>query len=268
MTKRADPAPKNRFLMIGIVGWTAFWAAVIAATTLSKKRAVSRTGRTGPWSAEGIDVSDAQGTIDWNAVAGSGRLFAFIKATEGLAGAYRAQTTFAANWKNSAAAGVLRGSYHYFHPTLDAVAQAQFHYQTVQAASVAAGVNAGDLGPALDCEEMNGVTPSAYGKGVLSWCQETARLFGRRPIVYTDLSFWAPMDAETSIAIGEIADLWLAEWSVKKPGTVTGWSAPTFWQYAGDPQNSHVPGIGPAVDLDRFQGTYDDLLALREEPVA
>jgi hypothetical protein len=43
----------------------------------------------------GIDVSHCQGTINWQAVAAAGTVFAYAKATEGLGSP---DTYFAANW--------------------------------------------------------------------------------------------------------------------------------------------------------------------------
>ena len=72
---------------------------------------------------EGVDVSDAQGAIDWAAARGAGIEWAAIKATQGT---YNTQQRFAANWANARAAGVIRGAYHFFDPTEDGVAQAQY----------------------------------------------------------------------------------------------------------------------------------------------
>lgn len=59
----------------------------------------------------GIDVSNHQGDIDWDAVANDDMTFAYIKATEG---ADFVDDQFAQNWKGAAAAGLDRGAYHFF----------------------------------------------------------------------------------------------------------------------------------------------------------
>lgn len=59
----------------------------------------------------GIDVSNHQGKIDWDRVAGDRTRFAYIKASEG--GDFT-DVRFAANWRSAGAAGVRRGAYHFF----------------------------------------------------------------------------------------------------------------------------------------------------------
>ena len=60
----------------------------------------------------GIDVSKYQGTIDWNAVAGSGVKFVWIKATEG---GDLVDERFQANWQGAKLAGIPHGAYHFVY---------------------------------------------------------------------------------------------------------------------------------------------------------
>lgn len=60
-----------------------------------------------------IDVSDAQGRIDWGAVAGAGIRIAFVKATEGADFTAR---SFERNRRGAAAAGIAVVPYHYLRP--------------------------------------------------------------------------------------------------------------------------------------------------------
>ncbi|TAE47696.1 MAG: hydrolase, partial [Oscillatoriales cyanobacterium] len=64
-------------------------------------------------SIRGIDVSDYQPNVNWQAVAKGGILFAFVKSTEG---ATLVSQTFARNWGGIKAAGIQRGAYHFFRP--------------------------------------------------------------------------------------------------------------------------------------------------------
>src|SRR5207253_1207672 len=50
---------------------------------------------------EGVDVSDAQGAIDWTSAAASGLSFAWIKATQGT---YFTSSRFATTWPGARAA--------------------------------------------------------------------------------------------------------------------------------------------------------------------
>ena len=60
---------------------------------------------------QGIDVSQVQGVIDWKAARAAGVDFAYIRASQG---SDMRDERFAANWAESAAAGVKRGAYHVF----------------------------------------------------------------------------------------------------------------------------------------------------------
>jgi lysozyme len=68
----------------------------------------------------GIDVSAHQDEIDWDAVAGDGIKFAYIKATEGQ---NWVDEWFEENWAGAHEAGLDRGAYHFF--TLCAPGEAQ-----------------------------------------------------------------------------------------------------------------------------------------------
>ena len=65
----------------------------------------------GSYPVQGIDVSHHQGVIDWPLVKADGVDFAYIKASEG---ADFRDSRFTANWRESKAAGLDRGAYHFF----------------------------------------------------------------------------------------------------------------------------------------------------------
>src|SRR5215472_886920 len=62
----------------------------------------------------GPDVSSYQPNVDWSAVAASGCRFAFAKATEGVG---YVNPYFAQDWTGIAAAGMVRGAYHFARPS-------------------------------------------------------------------------------------------------------------------------------------------------------
>ncbi len=75
----------------------------------------SYTDGTGAFAKTGVDVSDHQGTIDWDAVAADGIEFAFVRIgyrgnTEGL---LYADTQFEQNLSGAQAAGIACGAYFY-----------------------------------------------------------------------------------------------------------------------------------------------------------
>src|SRR5260221_195510 len=64
----------------------------------------------------GIDVSSYQGTVDWTKVRASGKEFTFIRTVKRDT---TVDTDFSANWKGAKSAGVLRGPYLFFAPSVD-----------------------------------------------------------------------------------------------------------------------------------------------------
>ncbi|GAB1403428.1 hypothetical protein MASR1M74_06060 [Lentimicrobium sp.] len=108
----------------------------------------------------GIDVSHHQGKINWTEVAekdisGKHISFVFIKATEGVT---RQDRHFMHNWKKAGEAGLIRGAYHFFHPSRDAAAQAENFIKNVQ-------LQPGDLPPVLDIEVTNRKTKTQIVEG-------------------------------------------------------------------------------------------------------
>ena len=72
-----------------------------------------------------------KGPVDWAKVKAAGAGFGIAKATEGTG---YLDDQFAANWRGTKAAGIaVRGAYHFGHPAVDAVAQAQHFARAVGA---------------------------------------------------------------------------------------------------------------------------------------
>jgi GH25 family lysozyme M1 (1,4-beta-N-acetylmuramidase) len=201
---------------------------------------------------EGIDVSHWQGSIDWARVAGAGKAFAIIKASESTD---YADPLYATNRSGAQAAGLWTGAYHFARPdatTGDAVGEADHFVSTV-------GLGRGDLIPALDLEQSGGLSVAALQSWVAAWLGEVTTRLGVRPMIYTSPAFWKKyMGDSSALADAGYKTLWIAHWGVTAPTVPAnnwggrGW---TFWQYSNC---GTVPGISGCVDLDRYHGT--DLL--------
>ncbi|HIK28824.1 MAG: GH25 family lysozyme [Oscillatoriaceae bacterium SKW80] len=191
-------------------------------------------------SAYGIDVSDFQGNVNWRAVAEEGFLFAIIKATEG---ASFVAETFASNWARSKAAGLIRGAYHFFRPSSDPQAQAEFFLRVVK-------LEPYDLPPVLDVETTGGMGGEAIASRMAKWLQVVENATGRMPIIYTNPGFWQ--------RIGNLRrfseyPLWIAHYTNnEEPYIPGGWDTWTFWQYT---DSGRVRGVSGSVDINRFQSS-------------
>jgi lysozyme len=77
---------------------------------------------------QGIDVSNHQGVIQWQALPSQGVDFAYIKSTEG--GDF-VDKSFSRNWHEAHKAGIPRGAYHFFTLCKSGVEQAKNYIRTV-----------------------------------------------------------------------------------------------------------------------------------------
>lgn len=96
----------------------------------------------------GIDVSAWEPNINWDRVCAQDIQFAFIKASQ----ADFTDSKFDMHWAGSKRAGILRGAYHFLDPRVDSRVQAETFLSKVK-------LEAGDLPPVLDLEELKATTP-------------------------------------------------------------------------------------------------------------
>jgi len=204
----------------------------------------------------GIDVSKFQGDIDWNAVAGSGVKFAWIKATEG---GDNIDARFQANWNGAKAAGVPRGAYHFVYwcrPPMEEMANFEQN----------APVEDDALPPVLDVE----ATPTSKTchkhltqEGAIAdmrvMLEEMERHYGKRPIIYTTVDFY-----EAILADGSLSEYPIWVRSTKyHPSVKYAGRAWRFWQYQSD---GRIDGISVKVDRDAFAGSAQQWEAFLRDP--
>ncbi|GAA4352668.1 hypothetical protein GCM10023185_12590 [Hymenobacter saemangeumensis] len=203
-----------------------------------------RTPLLAGYSVHGIDVSAYQGRIDWPEVAKNKVHFAFIKASEGET---MRDARFQRNWAEARKAGIMRGAYHYFQPNRDGKTQAELFTSHVP-------IEPGDLPPVLDIEAPHFHDVAVMRREITRWLRLVEAHYGVRPIIYSNHSFYRRHLA------GHFDDypLWLAHYEVEKPAMHR--SKWIIWQHSDE---AYVPGIRGVVDFNVFQGSYDDLLALR-----
>lgn len=199
----------------------------------------------------GIDVSNHQGpSIDWGAVAGSGRSFAFIKASEDPA--YR-DPHFARNWGECQRVGMVRGAYCFAQPEQATPDQSVALLE--QMLNTAGGLQVGDL-VALDMEAGTG----NLLEWVLDWCFECEGRLGVVPVIYSGHWFMEPHGLETSL-LGRYP-LWYASYQAEPPPPPAGWDRLAFWQFSA---SGTVPGVVGDCDEDVFYGSLEDLRRLGKD---
>jgi lysozyme len=201
--------------------------------------AVCADGETIP----GIDVSYYQGTIDWNAVAADGIVFAVSRTNHGGF----IDPKFEANWEGSKQAGLIRSAYQFFNAGDDPVAQAQTLIDMVGT------LEPGDLPPVLDIETTDGQSAATIAANVGSWLDTVEGALGRKPIIYTGSYFW-----NDNVGSDAYVDhpLWIAHYTTNCPNLPTVWSDWAMWQYTS---SGAVAGIAGNVDRNRFNGPVEAL---------
>ncbi len=217
----------------------------------------------------GIDISAYDPYIDWQKVKAQKVYFAIAKATEGIA---YFNDKFNDQYAGAKSVGILRGAYHYLRAQIDGARQADFFLSKVT-------VQDGDLPPFLDIEETNnqGASNAQFIGNAQKWLQRVEQQTGRRPIVYSRVSFLNEMFTLNGKAPAWAKDYntWLAQYFYSysaegggQPAEAPGWGTWVLWQYSGD--HDTLDGIfqDPAmtkpvlVDLNVYRYSLDELYKL------
>jgi len=196
----------------------------------------------------GIDISHYQGKIDWkkllqNKETATPLHFVFMKATEG--GDHN-DTTFEANFANARNHGFIRGAYHFYIPSTDALKQADFFIRTVKLVS-------GDLPPVLDVEVTGRKEKKELQQGIKRWLDRVESHYGVKPILYTSYKF---KTRYLDDSIFNAYPYWIAHYYVDSVRYQGKWH---FWQHT---DVGSVPGIKEDVDLNVFNGSLEELKKL------
>jgi lysozyme len=224
-------------------------AGAVAVTALCVATAGPASAAVNP---TGPDVSRWQhgAPLSWSAVKASGQSFAFIKATEGAA---YTNPYFASDWAGTRDAGLLHGAYHFARPSVGSGVSQARRFIAVAGNAQAAG----DLPPVLDLEQSGGLTPTQLSTWAQQFLEETRRLTGRTPIVYTYPNFWRTSMAGTRAFTSY--PLWIASYTSASTPVMPAWSRWAFWQYSS---TSTVPGVAGKADMNRFNGSLTELRQL------
>lgn len=200
------------------------------------------------YSIHGIDVSYAQGKIDWQKVKqmeenGLHVSFAFIKATEGE---NFVDSYFQRNWREAAKTGIICGAYHYFRPGKSGKLQAKLFLKTVK-------LEKNDLPLVVDVEQLDGVAPEQMRVTLNDFFATIRHKTYIKPIIYSGLSFYQ----DYLKGYYDEYPLWIAHYD--KPETDVNRAA--NWQFWQHTSKATVNGIHHVVDFDTFKG---DSVAFRK----
>ena len=186
---------------------------------------------------DGIDVSNHNGSIDWNKVASDdkGIDFVYIKSTEG---ATYSDPRFIQNAKGAARVGLHVGAYHYFRRT----SSAQEQYKNFKRALDSVPF---DLVPMVDVETRDKKPVAEFQDSLAVFIKLIEDAYGIHPAIYgTNRSY--------SELCGKRFDvkypLYIGRYGSSVP-VVPGKSHYTVWQYS---EKGRVDGIEKNVDLCRF----------------
>ncbi|MCS6798188.1 MAG: hypothetical protein NZ898_06625 [Myxococcota bacterium] len=193
----------------------------------------------------GIDVSHWQGRIDWDAVAGAGIRFAFIRVSDGTGTMDR---EFHRNWPEARRVGIVRGVYQFFRPNQDPIAQADLLLDRIGT------LEPDDMSPVIDVEVTGDRTASQIVAAMRAWIDRVEAATRRRVIIYTAPYFWRTSVGNSDAFASN--PLWIANWGVRCPDVPEPWSDWAFWQTS---DSGRVAGISGNVDTNEFDGTPERL---------
>jgi len=195
----------------------------------------------------GSDVSHWRPVVDLDEYRASGREFLITKASDHKDGRWFTDPTFQPNREGCESRGIIPGGYMFLRSYVDPKLQVA-HFLSVV-------VDPHGLILAVDFERAT-VSPNeseptlAQLNAAISAIHQAV---GRWPWVYTNRGWWN--------AIGNPpgptqCPLWHSEWRSTMGAMYGGWIDPIAWQYT---DAASVPGLPPAVDDNRFNGTRLDL---------
>jgi lysozyme len=199
----------------------------------------------------GLDIASHQGTnINWAAARAAGYSFAIIKATGGgsYVNPYHDEQVAGAR-----SAGFVIGHYHYDlegewpGPGVAAEAAhffAHAHHQP------------GDL-LALDVEETAVPLNEDLQARTLAFLRAIEAGAGRVPLLYSGWWYMRPHNI-TGLDLAHFP-LWFSSYQDMRPPVPPDWGKLTIWQHDA---NTRVPGFAAPIDVNVFDGTQEELMAL------
>ena len=192
----------------------------------------------------GIDVSQYQGTIDWDNVEAVEEQFELkfvvVRAT---AGSNKVDLKFKKNWKNLTKSMYIQGAYHYYRPDENSTDQANNFIKNVK-------LRKGHLPPILDIEKMpKGQSMEKLKEGLQNWLTIVEKHYRVKPIIYTGEKYYEDSLQEDFPSY----QFWIANYNPWKEKIEDDY---LMWQFT---EKAQLHGIDELVDVNVFNGNVDDL---------
>jgi lysozyme len=200
----------------------------------------------------GIDLSKANGDINFNTLKHHHVKFVFIKATDG---ATFKDPLFHSHWNKADRSHIAHGAYHFFRPGKPVEHQVANFMQAYK------HVKHGQLPPVLDVENSSrpgqnwwaGLSPTQATDKVVHWLSTVEKRTGQRPLIYANretIEHTLGNDARLSKY-----DLWLAQTDKRSLDLPDAFSHRTFWQYTF---HGRLKGIKNHLDFNVFDGSNQE----------
>lgn len=192
----------------------------------------------------GIDVSQYQGTIDWDNVEAIEEQFELkfvvVRAT---AGSNKVDLKFKKNWKNLTESMYIQGAYHYYRPDENSTDQANNFIKNVK-------LRKGHLPPILDIEKMpKGQSMEKLKEGLQNWLSIVEKHYRVKPIIYTGEKYYEDFLQQDFPSY----QFWIANYNPWKEKIEADY---LMWQFT---EKAKLHGINELVDVNVFNGNVDDL---------
>lgn len=192
----------------------------------------------------GIDVSQYQGTIDWDNVEAIEEQFELkfvvVRAT---AGSNKVDLKFKKNWKNLTESMYIQGAYHYYRPDENSTDQANNFIKNVK-------LRKGHLPPILDIEKMpKGQSMEKLKEGLQNWLSIVEKHYRVKPIIYTGEKYYEDFLQQDFPSY----QFWIANYNPWKEKIEADY---LMWQFT---EKAKLHGINELVDVNVFNGSVDDL---------
>ena len=204
---------------------------------------------------KGIDVSQWQGTIDWDKVKASGVQFAMIRAGWGQ---NNIDTQFKRNISECNRVGIPCGIYWFSYAYTEAMAvrEAEYALAAVEPYKLEYPIAFDYEGDSVRYAKTKGVTPNKAHVSALAraFCGRIEQ-GGYYAMVYTNPAYLSQyFDAD----IPKEFDIWLAQWPTNPDPATKPAQAGGIWQYTS---SGAVSGISGRVDLDAAYYDYPGIIA-------